>query len=984
MTASTAVQILWLVLIDLLVIAFFLLVAQSLSKIKQAAYAVLKRNFFAYFSNPTGYVFLCLFVLLTSLAAFWPHDFFQSNLATLDQLNLYLPPIMLVFIAAITMSIWAEERRQGTDELLLTIPAGDFDIVIGKYLAAVAIFTASLLFSQFTNFAVLNALTLGEMDIGLFVTTYFGYWMIGLAMLAVGMVASFLTKNLTVGFILGALFNIPLVASMWADTIIPSNSIAVSISRWSYFTQSEEFSRGVISLGAVVYFLMIVVIGIYLSIVLIGSRHWSGGRDGSSLLGHYVVRALGLVVIAMSVNVLFANYNGLRRDMTVGKIGSLSQDTKQLLRDLKSDGRQIFVEAFISESLPKQYVKTKYDIIAMLNELKAHGGKNVNISIHDELQNSSPEAARAKEQYGIEPRMVVVRERDSIAQKEIFLGAVFRCGLEKVVVPFVDRGIPVEYEMIRSICTVAEQERQKIGVVKTDADLFGGFHMGMGMPRQVPKQLIIEELEKQYDVIQVDPNNPIVESYDVLLAVQPSSLTPPQLDNLLNAIDQGVPTAIFEDPMPVALSSQPPGTSDPRRPQGGMFGGGQQPPEPKGDITKLWKQLGISMKGEDQLSGAGKDVYVVWQDYNPYPKTRSFRNFTKQFVFVGPDAPGAEDPLNPDNKVSSGLQQLLFLFPGAITHEDTEPGLSFSPLVSTGSYTGYIKTQDLRNPGGDPRMQRWAEVPTNNRYVLAAHIQASEKGIEDEGQAEPEEESDVAEQEGDTDEDTGEEQADQATDDDDEEEESSRINVVYVSDVDLLSSAFLELRAQPDEEVEFQFDNVTFVLNVLDVLAGDDRFTEIRKRQTRHSTLRKIYSLTAEAREDAEREIASFEADYGMAEQEAESEMKKHLATINEEIEKIRETGKSSDLKAAQIRLAIRQQVEERRRDAEIERLKTDRNRKLEEIDRQLELKTREVQNQFKFYAAALPPIPPLLVGCLVFIRRRLREREGVSRERLR
>ena len=319
MTLSTEIQTLWLILFDLIVIALFLLAALPFAKAKHAAYAVLKRNFLAYFSNPTGYVFLCLFVLLTSLAAFWPHDFFQSNLATLDQLNLYLPPIMLVFIAAITMSIWAEERRQGTDELLLTIPAGDFDIVIGKYLAAVAIFTASLLFSQLTNFAVLNALTLGEMDMGLFITTYFGYWMIGLAMLAVGMVASFLTKNLTVGFILGALFNIPLVASMWADTIIPSSSIAMSISRWSYFTQSEEFCRGVISLGAVVYFLMIVVIGIYLSVVLIGSRHWLGGRDGSSLLGHYIVRVLGLVVIAMSINVLFANYNGLRRDMTVGK-----------------------------------------------------------------------------------------------------------------------------------------------------------------------------------------------------------------------------------------------------------------------------------------------------------------------------------------------------------------------------------------------------------------------------------------------------------------------------------------------------------------------------------------------------------------------------------------------------------------------------------------------------------------------------------------
>ena len=134
---------------DLFIVAILVATYLVLRYTRQASVAVIKRNFVGYFSNPTGYVLLCVFVSLTSFAAFWPHGFFNSNLANLEQLNEYLPLIMLIYIPTITMSIWSEERRERTDELLLTLPAKDFDIVVGKFLSAALIFTVSLLFSQF-------------------------------------------------------------------------------------------------------------------------------------------------------------------------------------------------------------------------------------------------------------------------------------------------------------------------------------------------------------------------------------------------------------------------------------------------------------------------------------------------------------------------------------------------------------------------------------------------------------------------------------------------------------------------------------------------------------------------------------------------------------------------------------------------------------------------------------------------------------------
>lgn len=949
--------------------------------------SIFKRDFVSYFSSPTGYVFICVFVVLSALAAFWPPDFFSNNLANLDQLNKWLPFIMLVFIPAITMSIWSEERRQGTDELLLTLPASDLEVVLGKYLAGVAIYTVSLLFSMFAIYLVFSW-GLGNPDGGLFIGTYIGYWFVGLAMLSIGMVASFLTGNLTVGFILGMIFNLPLALFGVADWIIGDPYLAQALRRWSAAEQFQDFSRGVISLSGISYFVMISIVMLYLSMVLIGRRHWGGRDQEESMWAHYLVRTLALLALALGVNMFVANHNVIRADITSENLNSLSARTIQLVEDLgkNKDAQTIKIDAYVSPQVPAEYAPHKLNFLSTLNELSSLSGGKIQVDVH-EIENFSEEAALAERTYGIEPREVPTIDRGARTTQEIFLGVVFTSGLDKVVIPFIDKGIPIEYELVRSIATVAEQERKTLGVLKTDVPLFSSF----SMQGPIEESQLITELKKQYDVEEVDPSKPITKRYDVLLAVQPSTLSPTAMEHFVAAVKAGQPTAVFEDPFPRIMPDVP-GTSQPKRPPGGMMGMmGGAPPGEKGDISQLWQLLGVDFYGDE----------IIWQQFNPEPKLGEIE---PEWIFIdqGLTAHDTPQPFNPEDPISAGMQQVLLIAAGA-WRPDPKSKLDFNELAVTGRNSGTISYQDYEMSLRSGGMMAVRHINTREPYIVAAHITGkitddgdlylSSQGLDgddkkkeaspDDGTSTPEAEAAKSDDKP-TDKPSdkpSETESKSPTEDDDAPvaDKETDINVVLVSDIDWIAPVIFRLREMGENQdmlVDWKFQNVTFVLNMLDSLAGDDRFMEIRKRTRPHRILTRIEEATEDYRQSSLKEQTKFVNDGREQIEAAQEEFRDKIAEVEKRTD-LDPRAKAQVLELERIR-------QERVRDVKIDRLEKERDRQIKQSERELAAKIRGVQDRYKLYAVLLPPILPILLAFFVFFHRRKAEQEGVDTRRLR
>ena len=541
--------------------------------------AVFKRNFWSYFSGMIGYLFIVAFVFVGAFAAF-QEKFFTNNLATLDQLNEWFPQLLLFIVPAITMGVWSEERKLGTEELLFTLPVSDLEVLMGKYLAVVSVYTVALLFSL-THAVVLA--WIGSPDWSLLFANYFGYWLAGCALLSAGMVASYMTNSATVAFVLASLMCVvPIVIGLVPippvlNTLLGNDQF---FDQMSLPRQFAPFGIGLIEGRNVLYFVSFAVFMLYLNLVLIGERHWKGGVRGANMGWQYAARALSLAAILISVNVLLAG-SSPTIDMTSERVFTVTPTTRTLLGKL-SDKRPVTIQAFVSKDVPRDYAPVKTLLLGLLAQYEQSSHHNITVRVV-QVDPASEQADEAKK-FGIEGRKVQSERAGRSQVDEVYLGAVINSGANEVVIPFFDVGLPLEYELTRSVNTVAAEKRRKVGILETDAKLNGGFDMQSF--RSSPEWRIVTELKKQYEVETVSPAAPIDESkYDVVLAVLPSSLGQNEMHNFVDYVKKGKPVLIFDDPLPATNPQLSPSQPKPRAGGNPMMQMGQ-PPEQKAEGGK--------------------------------------------------------------------------------------------------------------------------------------------------------------------------------------------------------------------------------------------------------------------------------------------------------------------------------------------------------------------------------------------------------------
>jgi len=361
---------------------------------KKAIVEVCRKEFNSFFASPAAWLFLGAFLAVNLFVFFWPEAFFARNIADLKPLFQWMPILLIFLVAALTMRSWSEERRAGTLESLLTAPVAPSSLILGKFLAGLALVTLALALTLPIPFTVAM---MGPLDWGPVWGGYVASLFLAAAYLAIGLYMSGRTDNPIVALILSvavaALFY--LIGSNLLTTLF-SRGVGSVLALLGTGSRFDSITRGVLDVRDILYYLSIVVIFLMLNRYSLERLRWAGNPASRRHRRWGWMTAL-VICNAMLLNIWMNPVGVIRADLTERHIYSLSDATRN---DLQALQEPLLIRGYFSAKTHPLLEPLVPRIEDLLKEYQVAGGKHVRVEFVDPHTDQTLET-EAAEKYGI-------------------------------------------------------------------------------------------------------------------------------------------------------------------------------------------------------------------------------------------------------------------------------------------------------------------------------------------------------------------------------------------------------------------------------------------------------------------------------------------------------------------------------------------------------------------------------------------------------
>lgn len=776
--------------------------------------AIAKRELAGYFSSPVAYVFIVIFLLLTGFFTFTLGDFFERGQANLDSFFMWHPWLYLFLVPCVGMRLWAEERRVGTIELLLTKPVTLWEAIIAKFLASWFFLGLAL---ALTFPVVITVNYLGAPDNGVIIAAYLGSLLMAGAYLAISCMTSAMTRNQVISFILSVVICLFLVLCGYPPVTgflmrLDKPWVVDLVSSLSVMTHFQPFSTGLVDTQDIVFFLLIIIFALFVNGVIILNQQASSDRLIKRRVFERILYSTGgvaaMFVVMLSAYIVAGAFK-VRADITADKEHTLSAGTKRILGSLDSRVTVRFYCTKSGNSMPPQLKAYAQRVEDMLHEYERESKGHILVEELDpEPDSEAEDSARVD---GIEGRLM-----GPFGSDKIYLGIVVSLLDQKFVLPWLspDRERLLEYDLSRAIDRVASASRPVIGVM-TDLPVWGDAPDPLMRPGQdrAPEWAFITELKKDFTVRDVPMTSTnIADDINVLLVANPVDIS----DSAQYAIDQfilrGGKLLAFLDPHAYFDQTHSQG-------QNFFVEGDNAARSSLPDLLKAW---GLKMN---------MDMVVADTSF----ASRNLQTGDSMPTLLMVNGGG----INQTDVITSEIDNLVFPFAGAFTGKPVK-GLTETVLVKTSPDSDFV---DTLIAAGNSQQILENFKPSHTDFPLAVRLAGRFNTAFPQGR--PQDDGVTVVDPGQL-------------------KKSLRDSeVVLVSDSDLLNDhVSVRVEDMMGHRLIYPINgNLNFVQSLVEELAGDDNLISSRSRASMDHPFTRVKAMEASAGRQLQSKISELETE---------------------------------------------------------------------------------------------------------------------------